>query len=406
MFTEAHAEDPSIAMKILFWARDIRWGAWERRFFRTIFNYLKQRWLSDKYLEFIPEYWRWDDIWINDLLREEELKAVSKWLKEWNWLLAKWLPRKWAIAKQVVKKLWLTAKEYRKLIVWLTNVVETKMCKKEWKSIEYNKIPWQALNKYRQAWYRNDQSRFETYLESVNKWEVKMNWSTLYPYQVMLNIGNRELVNAQWSSLKDYSGSWSILPVVDTSWSMSTSSALVKPFHVAVSLWVYLAERIQWPFRNNIITFENKPHLVKINDSMDSHDKLMHISSTRSDMWTNIQWVFDLLLSVAVRDKLSQSDMPDKILIISDMEFNSCWSGTNFELIRNKFESAWYQLPFLIFWNVNGREWNNPAQKNDYVWLVSWASPSVIEWVLSWESLRPHDLMMKIIWSDRYKAIS
>lgn len=78
-FIRAFGEDPDLAMKILFYARDIRGGLGERNLFRVIL-----RWLADSYpstvrrnLVNIAEYGRFDDML--DLLSGLPAKRMS-----WN----------------------------------------------------------------------------------------------------------------------------------------------------------------------------------------------------------------------------------------------------------------------------------------------------------------------------------
>ena len=63
-FVRAYSENRDIAMKLLFFARDIRGGLGERRVFKVIL-----RWLANnepatvrKNLEYVAEYGRFDDL--------------------------------------------------------------------------------------------------------------------------------------------------------------------------------------------------------------------------------------------------------------------------------------------------------------------------------------------------------
>jgi len=402
LFSLAYNEDKNLAMKILFWARDIRLGAWERRFFRVCLDYIKDNHKEDisKIAQFVPEFGRWDDLfWI--INNDSALSLFTTAIKNGDGLASKWSPRKWDIAKLFIKTLKLTPKQYRKLIVSNTKVVETQMCNKEWDKIEYSKVPSCALNQYIKAWNRNDETRFNQYLESVKKWDEKMNASVLFPYQVYENYKKWEkaLVEAQWDNLAQYTWSGSILPVIDVSWSMSW-----LPISISVSLGVYLAEHIKWPFQDCFISFEWRPKLHKLQGNI--LDRFLQCERSADDMSTNLIWVFELILSVAVRDKLKQEEMPEKIVIISDMEFNNCGNGTNYQTIKNFYEQYGYKVPYLIFWNVNGREGNVPITNNDFGWMISGASPSIINWIMSWELTSPYSLMMATIGKERYSKIN
>ena len=130
---------------------------------------------------------------------------------------------------------------------------------------------------------------------------------------------------------------------------------------------------------------------------------------------TNFQATFDLILNTAIRNKLSQSDLPDIVLCVSDMEFNLAESQgyydngrkTNFEAIKQKFEAAGYTVPQLVFWNVQSRSDNNVPVKCDEngVALVSGFSPSIMKMILSSEDMTPETLMLDTLNSERYATV-
>ena len=63
-FNKAFNENPLMALKILFWARDIRGGAGERNTFTEIIHSIGNRRpdLIEKNIHLIPEYGRWSDV--------------------------------------------------------------------------------------------------------------------------------------------------------------------------------------------------------------------------------------------------------------------------------------------------------------------------------------------------------
>ena len=428
LFTLAFNEDKNTALKILFWARDIRWGAGERRFFRIIWKFLMQQHseVVEQLAKYVSEYGRWDDLFVEDYFINNQVKPnvwnniveiISTTLSEgivngteWNssGLLAKWMPRKWLVASKFRNALMLSAKEYRQMIVSLSKTVEQDMSANRWENIEFSKVPSQALNKYKKAWHLHLEEEFNAFLEKVNKWEEKLNGATLFPYQVYQNYDQwvkDDLVKAQWDNLPDYWAEGDILPVVDVSGSMTSGyGSNLRPIDISISLGVYLAERIKGRFNNHFISFSWRPTLHTLNGNI--IEKFLQVQDSGEDMSTNLVGVFDELLKVSLRDNLSQEDLPKMLLIISDMEFNYCWRLPNFETIKKKFEEAWYVLPHLVFWNVNGRSDNVPVQENEqFVSLVSGASPSLIKGLLSWKITTPYDTMMSIVNSDRYENI-
>ena len=135
-------------------------------------------------------------------------------------------------------------------------------------------------------------------------------------------------------------------------------------------------------------------------------------------MSTNIEASFDLLLNQAVSNNVPQDEMPTKILILSDMEFDAAtstrwgekpgeWNPTVMEMIRLKYEDAGYKLPTLVYWNLNARNSNFPVRQDEMnTALISGFSPSILKSVLNGENLTPYSVMMKTVDSDRYENIT
>ena len=133
---------------------------------------------------------------------------------------------------------------------------------------------------------------------------------------------------------------------------------------------------------------------------------------------TNIEKVFDLILTTAVNGHMKQKDMPKNVLIISDMEFDSCatcggsdgWglnrpSARLFDVIKKRFNAAGYQMPRLVFWNVNSRTGTIPVKENDFgVALVSGFSTNVCKMVMSGKT-DPYECLVETLMSDRYDAV-
>ena len=117
MFSKAFNEDPRTAMRILFWARDVRGGAGERQIFRDVVNYLAvnhpQAVRSN--LDLIPEYGRWDDVHglFGTELESDAVSLLVQGLKDANGLAAKWMPRKGLVFNKVRKSLKVTPKELK-----------------------------------------------------------------------------------------------------------------------------------------------------------------------------------------------------------------------------------------------------------------------------------------------------
>src|SRR5690606_40273216 len=96
----------------------------------------------------------------------------------------------------------MSPRRYRKTIVGLSKTVEQDMCSKKWRNINYSSVPSVAMNKYRKAFYRNDESRFTKFIDSVTKGVKKINASAIYPHtlvRALYNGENKQAVEAQWN---------------------------------------------------------------------------------------------------------------------------------------------------------------------------------------------------------------
>jgi hypothetical protein len=339
-------------------------------------------------------------------------------------LLGKWLPssntssaetRK--LAGKFMAAFGLRFRAYRKLLVSLRAkiaIVEAQMSAKQFSKINYEAVPSRASMIYRKSFSKQDATRYQNYLESVKKGESKINSGTLYPYDIVRScLGEyNETLELQWNNLPNYcKESSKTLCVVDVSGSMSMARVgNVRPIDVSLSLGLYTAERCEGPFKNCMITFSHQPELVKIVGN-NLHEKLKFMLRTTWNMNTDLLAVFKLILNTAVANRLNQSDLPDNIMIISDMQFDSACGSSNlttFQIIDNMFRNAGYIRPGIVFWNVNAAgSKNSPVTIDDNgVCLVSGCSPSILTTVLGNELNNPVEIMLKTINVQRYDAIS
>lgn len=408
MFESAYAEDRNLAAKILFWARDARQGAGERRFFQVIMQHISKTYpdVFDQLMIYVPEFGYWKDVFRIEKPNDNNLNWLQHSLEESPnaGLLAKWFPRKgpWFVAMH--KYLKMTPKEFRKYLVGKTKVVETDMCAKRWDKINYAKVPSIAMNTYRNAFFKHDQARMESYIQAVKEGKQKINASVIYPYQLYQAFNarqNEDAIEAQWNAMPNYmAGSTErILPVCDVSGSMTG-----LPMDVSVSLGLYISERNEGIFKDAFITFSERPEMQYLKGTV--AQRMRQLDNASWGMNTDLQAVFRLLLNSAVRNNLPETEMPTKILIISDMEFDEATGYTNYEAIRNEYNRHGYAMPQIVFWNVNGRMGNVPAQTKDgNVGLVSGFSPAILKSILKGQIYSPTQLMMDTLMVDRYSKI-
>jgi hypothetical protein len=422
-FEAARNEDALITRKLLFWARDIRGGAGEREAFRVLLRYSAKNYPQDVIdnIDLIAEYGRWDDVFclFNTPIEGEAIALIIRNLEAKNGLLAKWLPRlggkvsdnKKFIANRVRTTMGLTPKEYRKMLVELTNVVETPMCAGEFDKINYEHVPSLAMSRYSKAFQTRDNERFGAYKSALSSGDAKVNASAIYPYDVTKTLvyGDSALAVEQWKALPNFleGSNERVLPVCDVSGSMSTTiGGNTTALEVCISLGLYISERNEGPFKDAFVTFSSRPELQFLSGDLKS--RYRQLSRAEWGMSTDLEATFDLILNQAIKHKVVESEMPTCILIMSDMEFNAATelSHSAIDMIKNKYEESGYEMPKVVFWNMVSRHDNFPvgADENGTA-LVSGFSPSILKTVLSGNAMNPVQIMLDTLNVSRYEPI-
>lgn len=470
-FDAAFTYDKTLTMQLVLWLRDIRGGAGERNTTRNLLKHMEKNYKSDvlKMIPVLAEFGRWDDLLI---FTDNDCKALAystivDALRAGNSLAAKWMPRVYKmkttnkvltvgqlqntfakpdtktvkeinhgsvsnqnrknnnkIAHELMTLLNMNERAYRKLLSSLSTTVEQDMCSNKWDTIEYSKLPSVAGSRYLPAFMKHDETRYRAFLDSLAKGETKINAAALYPYDVIKNVLSTsyytqptqqqvQLGIAQWNALTNYMGDNKVIPMVDTSGSMSCTAGdtTMSCMTVAVSLGLYIADKQEGAFKDLFLNFSNNPQLIQLkgkNIAEKAYDLYRNYSARMFwDQSTNIVAAFDKILVTAIDNSIPQEEMPEKLVVLSDMEFNNynaTWGTTAYQTIKRKFEQAGYVLPTVVFWNLNARAGNNPVSSTqDNVSMVSGFSPSVLKAVLSGKTIDPVDTMLAAIDVERYR---
>jgi len=430
-WTAARVHNPALAPRIALWARDVRGGAGERKLFRDILVDLAT---SDPYncvslARKIPELGRWDDFLVlfGTPCEEYAFACIGQALEDGEGLCAKWMPRQGEAAVKLRKYLGWTPKFYRKRLVELTKVVETQMCAKDWDNINFNHVPSVASGRYKKAFNRHTEKYKEWTAALVSKdpevaKTVKVNAGAVYPYDVLkgispygygynsLSASNLQHIQAQWDALPNFVGDANILPLVDVSGSMTSlagghqSKSSVTCLDVAVSLGLYLADKNTGKFKDTFLTFSSDPQLLHLRGNI--LDKVKQMVTSKWEMSTNLHRALDKILYTAYVGKVPQEEMPDVLLILSDMQFDQCTvhDDSAMEMIKRKYTENGYTMPNIVFWNLNAHD-NVPVKYDTRgAALVSGFSPSIVKAVLQAEmdNFTPEAIMMQTIMNPRY----
>lgn len=425
-FVAALAENKNHALRIAAWSRDVRGGAGERQIFRDILVYLEKndpdaaKALARK----VPELGRWDDLLVftGAELKHFAFDMIKDALDAGNGLTAKWMPRKGEVAVELRTYFGWTPKFYRKRLVELTKVVETQMCAKDWDNINFNHVPSLASARYKKAFQKHTQKYAEwTAALASGDPKAKVNAAAVYPYDVLKGMisgyglakTKSELnhIKAQWDALPNYVGDANILPLVDVSGSMTCkaggyqSKSDVTCLDVAVSLGLYLADKNTGKFKDTFLTFSSSPQLLHLKGNI--VQKIEQMTHSKWAMSTNIEAAFNLILKTAIDGNVPPEEMPSAVLIMSDMQFNACvrQDHTAMQMIEQKFKNVGYEVPQVVFWNLNSQYDNVPVTHDQSgAALVSGFSPAILLSVLStdFNKFSPENVMLETIMNPRY----
>jgi len=422
-FTAAYVENSDLALRILQWARDVRGGSGERELFRQVLVHLEKHNPEDasRLMVKVPELGRYDDLLVfkSKPLKAQAFTMLGDALRARNGLAAKWTPRKGEVAREIREFFGMTPKQYRKSLVTLTTVVETQMCAKAWDTINYSHVPSLAHSRYKKAFTRNGTSYAE-YVAKLVKGEagVKINAGAVYPYDVLkgaipsygrstMSKTELDALTAQWEAMPNFIGDASVLPMIDSSGSMTCSAGKnggLSCLDVALSLGLYFADKNKGKFKDTFLTFSRTPKLVNLKGNIVQKLEQMNTGEVAN---TDLNKAFDLILKTAVDNKVSQAEMPQTLVIFSDMQFDQGCShdDTAIEMIARKYEQAGYTIPKVVFWNLNAAYGNAPVKFNKTgVALVSGFSPAIAKSILSGnlDDFSPEAIMLKTVMVDRY----
>ncbi|XP_049823252.1 uncharacterized protein LOC126265542 isoform X1 [Aethina tumida] len=333
------------------------------------------------------------------------------------------------------KQIYLARKNYRtnyyvKLHTDL-KVPEIFMTSGKWQEIEYNRVPAKCMTKNRSSFLKHDKSRFEEFIMSPYK---KVAGGTLTPIQlinrafkVMKLKPNKNieetLLQKQWESLVESIQSKSncllsnAVSICDVSASMDGD-----PMLAAIGLTLMTLEKSNPPWNNICITFSEHPQFHKVNPDITFIEKVNSLKNMIWDANTNFDAVFDLILDLAKKNNLKQSEMPSILLVFTDMEFDEAFhkpNKTNFENAKQKFEANNYEMPNVVFWNLRakakGKE-TSPVQKDENgVLLLSGYSSKMLSYILDFtddnfaedisHKLTPEEFLNQVVNDERYSNL-
>ncbi len=456
LFAQSLQESDLLTAKMIAYVRDIRGGKGERdlgKMFLVQLALMRPDIFEKNLKHYIHEYGRWDDglnlmdiataqpLYLNlmkEQLEKDLIELNEKGEKANISLCAKWVPtegkaddKKYKFTTKLSKVMGINQAELRKVYIAPLrkhlNLIETKMMQKNYAEIDYSKVPSRCMhihgqqmgkkNRTPNAFARNDQERYTEYLNQLKEGKVKVNASTLYPHEIMNKYFNGshichnevdDLTEGQWKvmeeKMKALGKIGKTLCLCDVSGSMSGI-----PMSISIALGILISSCCEVDtFKDFILTFTTTPEFHKV-EGKNLLEKINNLSRAAWHGSTNFYLAFTTILDRAVKNKIPADQMPERLIVISDMQFDIAGGGkkTNFEAIDELYKKAGYKRPQLIFWNVNGSTREVPVRHDTAdTGLVSGYSPDILKAVLNGEGLTPKDIMIKALMDERYNLIT
>ena len=450
-FAAAFQEDKLLATKMMFYSGDIRQGGLgERRTFRVCLRWLAENHpeIVNKNIELIPYFNRFDSWFVLCGTKCEELmwanvaKTLAADMKAYNAstatkivpvsLLAKWMPsentssvKTRQMAIKAMRALHLEPRKYRKMLSALRkhiNVVERQMSAGEWGLIDYAKVPSYAMHNYGSAFAKHDHERFDAYLKSVSKGEVKINAATLYPYDLVekymsggynyhrygdcvISEKLDEVVEAQWKALPNYLTK----PMNAVVMAAVSGSMRGRPMATSIRLAIYLAQRNTGLYHNQYMTFTNEPHFVNIKEGASLLENVQKVAAAGVGYSTNLEKAFQEILNVAVTNRVPANQMPKTFVVISDMEIDRYMRpGRHWDFLKvmeARYNARGYSLPRIVLWNVNARKDTVLSQDENTI-FISGQSPSSFKALCqNLDGITAYELMLQVLNGKAYAKV-
>jgi len=426
MFVKAYAEDPYTALRIVFNGRDcIGNGKQEKLISFFVMNHLKQTkpktyaknligfskigcFKDLLQLDVMSKSHQTPDIELellaamlsDDLIKLQAGESVS--------LAAKWAPtegcefdKKTRAAHRLAKILDKNMKDYRKKIITplraKIDVLERLESARRWDEINFEKVPAIAMKKQKAAFTKHCSAAFTSYLSNVIAGKAKMHSKGIQPHELVMNPD--EAANAQWIALVarlSLAGVFkNCVALCDVSGSMQGI-----PMWVSIAMGILMSALTEGRFKNRVLTFSEVPQWHEIKGTTLA-EKVGSLSRAHWGATTNFISVFELLLVEATTYGLTPEQMPKKIIVFTDMQFNQAHQGeykTAFQIISEKYSAAGYKIPQLVFWNLRDSKVAFPVQKDTPgVALMSGYSAEMLKMFMDDEEMTPYSMMMKAL---------
>jgi hypothetical protein len=294
-------------------------------------------------------------------------------------------------------------------------IVERLMCAKSWDEIEFGRVPSIAMNRLKKVFERHEPERWKEYLEKLKEGKEKVQGKQLYPHEIVSqmmdknNSDNSIILEKQWEQQLEkltpetISQLQKTLVISDVSGSMNGT-----PMMVSIALGLLISSLLPEPWKDLLITFSNNPTFHKVCGET-LQERIYNIAGMEWGGSTDLTKTFTMILEKCMQQEIPPSEMPDKILIMSDMQFNESdrrWE-TNHQMIERKYLTNGYKMPQIIYWNLRGDTIDFPVNAKQFnVICISGYSPSILNAILNGKEPNPGEIVKNILDHERYERVS
>jgi len=437
--------DPRKTVAIIFNARDREEGKKEKNISNRAMIWLRRN-KKNTYLKnihkYVTKYGCWKDITYiaikNPINNHLELNLITNQLKidyqnlttgknnEVS-LCAKWCSserdkndKEFGMASKIAEELFPNEankmEKYRKdVIVPLRkqiSIVEHFMSDNRWTQIQYDKVPAVASKRFRKAFMKHDPDGYNDFLQKVARGEKKIKITGLLPHELVRyylksNVTSPdETIELQWKTLveatKNLGTLNNILPIVDVSGSMYDIHNNLSPIYVSIALGILIAECNTGPLHRKVVSFHAEPSIFSIEgDTL--FEQVNNLSRISAGLNTNFEAVFDLLLNAAELFDIKQENMPDTVVVLSDMQYDEASNNVSENTLHNsiitKYETKGYKSPKFIYWNLSSQHNETFPVKSvtDNVAIISGFSEQLLKVFMNSNDFNPESIVNEIL---------
>ena len=415
-------------LKLIFQKRDCRGGSGERDIFITSYNWLFKKDLQVfiKNLKRVPEYGSFKDWCYIAEYNEETIEHICNSFAcqlhadrhtNTTSLCAKYAPsenKKFdrnvpllipGICKLMGFSTVHMRRDYRRMLTVLRrklDIVETKICNNDWYKIDYSTIPSCALNAYADKLQAYAEPEKEVHIGQVHPHNIAGS------YMTCRDRGSNVLIESQWSRLvSETSDKYNLCNTVVMADISSSLTGL--PLRVSATMAALIAKasaRQGSCFGDFIVMFSQNPLFVNIEQHETLKDLISIICKVKADnSKTNLYNAFKTMIERAECGDVGIEEFPSKVVILTDMQFDSVNDQSTMQYINELFDASSYVMPHLIFWNLRSTGNYAVSIYDTNVTMVSGYSPVALDVVLKCRVVTPYTVMRTTIDDARYSSL-